>query len=197
MPGDEFELVPIDDQSAALLEEYVVIKDGDALGHSEAEGIESAALLRQYAVIDAELLPGHSEAEAAEAAALLREYAVIDAELLPGHSDAEAAEAEARDPVIVALLEEYEVVGTVGTDRAELDVWSADRLDDAFNSAVSRTYSRWTAPHLAPVPSGPPPVGRQLVPLAELDVAPVRVPSDELGLTEATMADFMTLYPGD
>ena len=176
MPSDEFVEIPIDDDAAALLREYDVIDD-DVISHSAAEAAET--LVRD-----------------AEIDALLREYDVVGDNVI-SHSAAEAAEALARDTEIDAILQEYDVVGSVDTERAELDVWWTDRINDAFSSAVSRTYSRWTAPHLAPVPSGPPAVDRQLVPMEELSVTPVRVPSDELGLTEATMDDFMALYSGN
>ena len=178
IPIDELLEIPIDE----LLEEYEVI-DSDE---------EVELLLEDYDVINGDVV-SPSTAETVEVLArndavdsILEDYDVIE----PG--DEVDSIPEPGDEVD-SILEDYDVI----EPGDEVDDWTSDTFEEAFANVVNQTYTRWSAPHLAPVPRGAPAVNQQLVPVEELSVTPVRVPSDELGLTEATMVDFMALYPGN
>ena len=139
-------------------------------------------LLEEYEVIDSD----------EEVELLLEDYDVINGDVV-SPTTAETVEVLARNDAVDSILEDYDVIES----GDEVDDWTSDTFEEAFANVVNQTYTRWSAPHLAPVPRGTPAVNRQLVSVEELSVTPVPVPSDELGLTEATMADFMALYPGN
>ena len=174
MFNDEFVEIPIDE----LLEEYEVI-DSDE---------EVELLLEDYDVINGDVVSPTT----AETVEVLARNDAVDS-ILEDYDVIEPVEVLARNDAVDSILEDYDVIES----GDEVDDWTSDTFEEAFANVVNQTYTRWSAPHLAPVPRGTPAVNRQLVSVEELSVTPVPVPSDELGLTEATMADFMALYPGN
>ena len=94
-------------------------------------------LLEEYEVIDSD----------EEVELLLEDYDVINGDVV-SPSTAETVEVLARNDAVDSILEDYDVI----EPGDEVDDWTSDTFEEAFANVVNQTYTRWSAPHLAPVP---------------------------------------------